>query len=74
MGMILDTTTKETMSAIRNPSDHSANFGRGAHANHLPRNSGHSTIKLVSLCSLYSDYFYHDHVAIFVKMNNCTRE
>jgi hypothetical protein len=64
------------MRVTRNPSDHSANFGRGAHTNYLPTNLGSVvTIKSMSLSlrSLYGDYFDHKPVDIFVGLKNYTR-
>ena len=75
VGMILD-STRETMRVTRNPSDHSANFGRGAHTHVLSTNMKSVTsIKLMPqlLCISYDIYFYHNLVESFVKSDNYTK-
>ena len=75
VGMILD-STQETMRVTRNPSDHSANFGRGAHTVFLSTNMKSVTsIKLMSqlLRSSYGVYYYHKLVASSVKSDNYTK-
>ena len=74
VGMILD-STRETMRVTRNPSDHSANFGRGAHTVFLSTMKSVTSIKLMSqlLRSSYSVYYYHKLVASSVKSDNYTK-
>lgn len=74
VGMILD-STRETMRVTRNPSDHSANFGRGAHTYFLSNVESVISIKLMLslLCSSYGIYYYHNLVANFVKSDNYTK-
>ena len=72
VGMILD-STRETMRVTRNPSDHSANFGRGAHTHFLSTNMKSVTsIKLMLrlLCSSYGIYYYHNLVENIMKSGN----
>lgn len=75
VGMILD-STQETMRITRNPSDHSANFGRGAHTDFLFANvKSNISIKLIPwlLSSSYNLYFYHNLVESFMKSDSYTK-
>jgi len=75
VGMILDSTL-EAMRVTRNPSDHSAYFGRGAHTRYFSTNVASVTsIKLMSwlLHRTYYSYFYHNLVENFVKLDSYTK-
>lgn len=75
VGMILD-STRETMRVTRNPSDHSANFGRGAHTDLLSTNVQYVTsIKsmLSLLCSSYGVCYSRNLVENFAKSDNYTK-
>ena len=75
VGMVFN-STQETMRVTRNPSDHSANFGRGAHTYFLSNNMKSVTsIKLMPwlLCTSYDICYYHNLVEDFMKSGNYTK-